>query len=140
MLNSQLALIDQLVAAGQNEKALQQIDQVIKEHPSTEAHHYRLRLLAADLTAIRKIGESLDWLTTNQADDPRYADAVTVIQDRVASELTRLQAHVDEEEDHLPLIELDKLLPLADRFPAIHFVRGLAQAKAARLVVAPEAA
>src|SRR5215813_7329277 len=127
-MSSQLTQIDQLVAAGQQEKALQQLDQIIKEEASPEAHRYRLRLLLGDLTAIRKVAESINWLERNQADDPEYVELRKALQGRVEQELTRLQAQVDDEEDHLPLIELDKLLPLADRFPAIHFVRGLAQA------------
>lgn len=125
-----LTRVRHLIASGDNDSALEQLNKLLREHPNAEAHTLRLRILTDGLVQTEQIHESLLWLERHQPDS--LAEAVNQIEVRLMPRLDSLRASLADSGGMAQINDLDDLLPLAERFPAVHVVRGLAFIEAAR--------
>lgn len=131
-LTTKLTTIRHLIAAGDKETALDLLNQFLKEHHQAEAHGLRLRILMDDMKDIARIHESLNWLERHQPTWEALPALVTALHSKLESRVGEVRESIVEYGGSGQIAELDELIPLADRFPVIYLVRGLAFADAAR--------
>ncbi len=133
-LTTKLTTIRHLIAAGDKETALDLLNQFLKEHNQAEAHSLRLRILVDDMKDIFRIHESLNWLERHHPAWESLPMLVTALHTKLESRVGAMRESILEYGGSGQIAELDELIPLADRFPVIYLVRGLAFADAARPV------
>ncbi len=131
-LTASLTVIRRLIAAGDTESALEKLNELLAQQQNAEAHRLRLRLLATDLRSPELIDESLKWLEQDASGFPALSPVYEQLQTEVEQRLEDLRQQTGEGGSSAPLGAADELLPLADRFPLIHLVRGMVFADAAR--------
>lgn len=131
-LTAKLTTIRHFIAAGDKETALDLLNQYLKERDEAEAHSLRLRILVDDLKDIEHIRESLNWLERHHPAWDSLPSLITTLHDKLGSRIEEIRDSIIEHGGDGQIAELDELVPLADRFPIIYLVRGLAFADAAR--------
>ncbi|MBZ0286461.1 MAG: hypothetical protein K8I30_02520, partial [Anaerolineae bacterium] len=124
-----LARVRNLIAVGEKDTALTQLNTLLREQPNAEAHSLRLRLLGDELEHPALIQDSLAWLERYQP--AAMAEAMNQIGAHLLPRLENMREAVEENGGAGQIAALDDLLPLADRFPVVHLVRGLALTDAA---------
>lgn len=131
-LSTKLTHIRHLIAAGDKDAALNLLNEFLRDHQEAEAHGMRLRLLAEELKDVSSLQESWDWLERHEPGSDLVMELGSLVRANLLVRVDQLRAAIADAGGSGQLAELDELLPLADRFPALHLVHALALMDAAK--------
>src|SRR5258708_33312908 len=128
-----LMLIRALVDSGNIPGALDALTQLIEKDPQPEAYALKAHLLST-LQDIPALTASVEWLEQNCQDGTLLLGVLNDLQPKIRERVEVLINQIIDDGTTLPLTELDKLVPLADRFATIHFLHGIALAQIANTI------
>jgi tetratricopeptide (TPR) repeat protein len=120
-----LPLVRQFIIQGKPEAALEKIEELLATAHHVELHQLRIEVLLKNLATPEKIATSLQWIKDHAHAEIREA-VLKKVNFRLETEIDTLHSRLNKLTGDLPLNRLDDLLPLADHYPAIYTLHGLA--------------